>query len=263
MTADGPKADVYRPDSARRPLWPVSLALVGVALVTTGCESTQDKSAKIGAELGPVAEEKGLRIAKESEDVRVLDTTLLSDANGSAVVVEVRNESGRNLVEVPILIDVLDAKGHSVYRNDIPGIEPALAAVPFVPAGGEVAWVHDQILAAGAPASVEVEVGASDAGFSGELPQVSVSEPKLEGDPYTGLAAAGEALNRSGEDLDRLLLYGVARRGEEIVAAGRGAIEPLKANGKDVAYNIYFIGDPRGAAVTVTRFPTLPGRRGA
>ncbi|HEX8689348.1 MAG TPA: hypothetical protein VF729_03805 [Solirubrobacterales bacterium] len=231
-----------------------------MALVATGCESTQEKSAKIAAELGPVVQEKGLRIAAQSKDVRVLDTTLLSDANGSAVVVEVRNESARDLVDVPILVDVLDAKGRSVYRNDIPGIEPALAAIPAVPAGGEVAWVHDQILATGKPASVEVRVGASDASFSGAPPEVSVSEPELEGDPYTGIAAGGDALNRSGEDLDRLLLYAIARRDEEIVAAGRGAIEPLKANGKDVAYNIYFIGDPRGAAITVTQFPTLSGQ---
>lgn len=240
-----------------RVMWP--LALAGFALVATGCESTQDKSAKIAAELGPVAQEKGLQISKESKDVRVADTTLLTDANGSAVVVEVSNDSAEDLVDVPILIDVLDAKGESVYRNDIPGIEPALAAIPLVPAGGETVWVHDQVLATGKPASVEVRIGASEATFSGEQPAVSVTEPKLEGDPYTGVAAGGEALNESGADLDRLLLYGVAREGNRIVAAGRGAIEPLKANGKDVAYNIYFIGDPRGADVTVTQFPALPG----
>lgn len=250
----GLKQGLNRPESARRPLL---LALAGVALVATGCESTQDKSAKIAAELGPVTQEKGLTIERESKDVRVLDTTLLSDANGSAVVVEVRNDSNEDLIGVPILIDVRDAKGRSVYRNDIPGIEPALAAIPYVAAGEEMAWVHDQVLATGKPASVEVKVGASDASVSGSLPEVSISEPKLEGDPYTGVAAGGEALNRSGSDIDRLLLYGIAREGNEIVAAGRGAIEPFKANGKDAPYNIYFIGDPRGANVTVTRFPTL------
>jgi hypothetical protein len=205
-------------------------------------------------------QEKGLTIAEKSGDVRVLDTTLLSDANGSAVVVEVRNDSDRDLVGVPILIDVLDAKGGSVYRNDIPGIEPALAAIPLVPAGESAVWVHDQVLATGKPTSVKVKIGVSDASFSGALPDITVSEPKLEGDPYTGIAAGGEARNRSGEDIDRLLLYGIARRGEEIVAAGRGAIEPFKANGKDAPYNVYFIGDPRGAELTVTQFPTLRGQ---
>ena len=49
------------------------------------------------------------------------------------------------------------------------------------------------------------------------------------------------------------------RKGGKIVAAGRGAIEPFKAKPKPVPYNIYFIGDPRGAEVTVTEFPSLPG----
>lgn len=240
-----------------RAAFPVAIVLAGVALVSAGCESTQDKSARIAAELGPVAQEKGLKITKESVDVEVVEATLLTDSVGTAVAVTLRNESSRDLVEVPILIDVRDAKGKSVYRNDIPGIEPALAAVPYLAAGEETVWINDQVLAAGKPARVEVKVGASEETFPGELPAVEVGEPKLEGDPYTGVAAGGEVLNKSGADLERLLLYGVARQGGEIVAAGRGAIEPLKANGKDAPYNIYFIGDPRGAEVTVTEFPSL------
>jgi hypothetical protein len=237
----------------------VSLALAGVALVVTGCESTQDKSARIGAELGPVKKEKGLAITEQSKDVEVVSTTLLSDRNGSAAAVRLRNRSNQNLVGVPIAIDVLDARGRSVYRNDIPGIEPALAAIPFIPAGGEVDWVHDQILAAGKPAKVEVRVGAGGEPFAGELPQISVSDPKIEGDPFSGVLAGGNVENRSGEDLERLLLYAVATRGGEVVAAGRGAIEPFKAKPKPVPYSIYFIGDPRGAEVTVSQFPSLPG----
>lgn len=245
--------------SPRSPL-PIAIALAGVALVATGCESTQDKSAKIAAELGPVKQEKGLKIGKESVDVKVVETTLLSDEVGTAVAVELRNTGGKDLIDVPIAIDVLDAKGRSVYTNTIPGIEPALAAMPFLGAGEEAVWVNDQVLATGKPSRVEVRVGASDASFSGEQPELSVSAPKLEGDPYTGVAAAGNVVNESGEDLVRLLLYGVAREGGRIVAAGRGAIEPLKADGKKAPYNIYFIGDPRGAEVTVTEFPALPGQ---
>src|SRR5262249_32671106 len=115
----------------------------GVVLVTTttGCESTQDKSAKIASELGPVQQEEGLKITKRSSDLKVVNTTLLSDNAGTAVVVEVHNESDKDLIEVPIAVDVLDVKGKSVYKNDVPGIDPALAAVPFIPAGGTVDWV--------------------------------------------------------------------------------------------------------------------------
>ena len=244
--------------SPRSPL-PLAVALAGVALVVTGCESTQDKSAKIAAELGPVKQEKGLKIAKRSKDVEVVSSTLLSDQNGSAVVVRVRNRSDRALVGVPIGIDVLDAKGKSVYRNDIPGIEPALAAIPFIPAGGETEWVHDQVLATGKPARVEVKVGEGGEPFDGEVPEVAVSEPQIEGDPYSGLLAGGNVENESGEDLERLLLYAVATRGGKVVAAGRGAIEPLKSKPKPVPYNIYFIGDPNRADVEVAQFPSIPG----
>jgi hypothetical protein len=244
--------------SPRSPL-PLAVALAGVALVISGCESTQDKSAKIAAELGPVKQEKGLKITRRSKDVEVVSSTLLSDQNGSAVVVRLRNRSDEDLVGVPIAIDVLDAKGRSVYRNDIPGIEPALAAVPFIEAGGEAEWVHDQILATGRPAKVEVKVGEGGEPFSGEQPKISVSEPKLEGDPYSGVLAGGNVENESGEDLERLLLYAVATKGGKVVAAGRGAIEPLKDKPKPFPYNIYFIGDPTGADVSVSQFPSIPG----
>lgn len=241
-----------------RPL-PLAVALAGIALVSSGCESTQQQSAKIAAELGPVKQEEGLKITARSKDVKVVSSTLLTDSAGTAVVVEVRNESNRDLVNVPIAVDVRDAKGASVYKNDLPGVEPALTAIPYLEAGATVAWVNDQVLATGKPKTVEVVVGAGGTPFEGELPKITATEPKLEGDPYSGVVAGGNVVNESGETQQRLLLYAVARKGNEVVAAGRGAIERMKPEPKPVAYNIYFIGDPRGADVTVTLYPTLPG----
>jgi hypothetical protein len=240
--------------------YPALLALAGVALVSGGCwESTQDKSAQIAAELGPVQREKGLKISRRSKDVKVLSTTLLTDVNGSAVVVEVRSDSNRDLVDVPILIDVLDAKGKSVYSNALPGLEAALTSIPYLEAGKEATWVHDQVLAAGKPQRVEVTVGAGGTPHDGEIPEFTATDPKLEGDPHSGVVAGGNVENKSGTKNERLLLYAVARRGEEVVAAGRGAIEKIKPEPKSLPYNIYFIGDPSGADVEVTWFPTLPG----
>ncbi len=226
----------------------------------SACQSTQDRSAELEEQgATTLLATSGLKIEKESADVRVLSTALLSDRNGSAVVVRLRNDSGQALVDVPILIRVLDAKGKSVYTNDIPGIEPALAAVPHIPAGGEVSWVNDQVISAGEPKSVKVKVGAGGEPYSGELPEIEVSAPKLEGDPVSGIEATGDVVNRTGQEQSRLLLYVVARKGGEVVAAGRGAIEHLKASTKPLHYDVFFIGDPTGAALEVTSFPTLPG----
>lgn len=239
--------------------FPAAMVLAGVALVAAGCQSTQSKSAQIGEELGPVKQEKGQKIGKPSKDVKVVSSTLLTDSAGSAVVVVVRNGSNRDLANVPIGIDVLDAKGKSVYENDLPGLEPALTSIPYVEAGEEMTWVHDQVLATGKPKTVEVVVGEGGTPFSGEVPEFTVSAPKIEGDPYSGVVAGGNAENESGEKVDRLLLYAVARKGDEVIAAGRGAIEKIKPEPKPLPYNVYFIGDPAGGEVEMSWFPTLPG----
>lgn len=242
--------------------YPLAVAAVGVALIATGCQSTQSKSAEIAAELGPVQQEKGLKISKPSKDVKVVSSALLSDEAGSAVVVTVRNESNRDLANVPIAIDVLDAAGKSVYENDLPGLEPALTSIPYVEAGKEATWVHDQVLAAGKPKTVKAIVGEGGVPFGGEVPEFTISAPKLEGDPYSGVVAGGNAENESGEKNDRLLIYAVAREGDKVIAAGRGAIENVKPEPKPLPYNVYFIGDPTGGEVEMTLFPTLPGVEG-
>jgi len=241
--------------------FPALVAIAAIALVTTGtgCETTAQKSARIAEELGPVKQERGLKITAANKDVKVISATVLSDAEGAAVVVEVRNSSGEALADVPIAIDVLGANGKSVYRNDLPGLETALTAIPYVPANGSAVWVNDQVLATGKPKDVKVTVGAGGTPFSGQVPKFTAPPPKLEGDPYSGIVAGGNVENESGEKNDRVLVYAVARKGGKVVAAGRGALEKVKAEPKPLPYNVYFIGDPSGAEVEIELFPTLPG----
>ena len=240
-----------------RPLLAVALALLAAGSLSA-CQSTQSRSAELEEENSSVLlEEEGLSVTEEDPDIEVVSTTVLSEAEGNAVVVELRNSSGEDLVDVPIALDVLDAKGRGVYANDAPGLEQALVAVPFIPARGEAVWVNDQVLAAGTPAKAEVKIGVGGTPFDGELPEIEVSEPRLEGDPTSGVVADGDVVNRTGEDQKRFLIYGVARQGGKVVAAGRGAIEHLKPERKKVPYNVYFIGDPTGAELTLYEYPTL------
>ena len=240
-----------------RPLLAGALALLAL-IGLTACQSTQSRSAELEEENSSVLlSEEGLTVSREDPDIEVVSTTLLSEAEGHAVVVELRNDSNEDLVDVPISLDVLDAEGQSVYANDAPGLEQALVAVPFIPARGEAVWVNDQVLATGKPAEVEVKVGVGGKPFDGEQPQIEVSTPKLEGDPTSGVVADGDVVNRTGEDQNRFLIFAVARQGDEIVAAGRAAIEHLKPEAKKVPYNVYFIGNPEGADLTLYEYPTL------
>jgi hypothetical protein len=242
-----------------QPLAVLALSALSVALLAA-CQSTQDRSAELEAQSSTtLLAEKGLTIEKESKDVKVTSTAVLSGDEGNAVVVDLHNDSAKNLTGVPILIEVKSTNGKPFYKNDIPGIEPALAAVPYIPAHGDAEWVNDQVLGVGKPASVKVKVGESDSSYSGPMPDVDVSEPSLEGDPVSGISAVGTVVNKTGEDQGRLLLYAVARRGDRVVAAGRGAIEHLKPETKKLKYQIFFIGDPKGAQLTLSSYPALPG----
>jgi hypothetical protein len=239
-----------------------ALALSGLAVAALGaCQSTQGRSAELEAQSSTtLLAEKGLEIKRESKDVRVTSTAVLRGTEGtSAVVVDLHNDSSKNLTHVPILIEVLNSRGKSFYKNDVPGIEPALAEVPYLPAHGDAEWVNDQVLGVGMPKSVKVKVGASDSSFAGAMPEIDVSEPSLEGDPVSGIAAVGTVVNKTGEDQGRLLLYAVAREGGRVVAAGRGAIEHLKPETKKLKYQIFFVGDPKGADLTLSEYPALSG----
>lgn len=245
-----------------RPLLAGGLAVLAVVALSA-CQSTQGRSAELEEKSSKVLlDESGVKVTKEDPNIKVVSTAVLSEAEGSAVVVELHNDSDQSLANVPISLDVLDAKGRSVYRNDTPGLEQALVAVPFIPAGGDAVWVNDQVLATGKPKTAKVKVGVGGVPFTGEQPDIEVSEPKVEGDPVSGLVAEGTVVNKTGEDQNRLLLYAVARKGGKVAAAGRGVIEHLKAGPKKLFYNVYFIGDPSDADVTLTDYPTLAGTEG-
>jgi hypothetical protein len=232
-----------------------ALALLATVALSA-CQSTQDRSAQLEREGSKVLlDASGLEVTKANPDVKVLKTTVIPEGTEGAVVVEVENTSPRNLVDVPVSLKVLDAKGRSIYENDAPGLEQALVAIPYIPANGRTVWVNDQILAAGTPAKAVVKVGVSPNTFSGELPEIEVSAPTLEAG---GTIASGDVVNRSGEDQKRLLIYAVARRGGEVVAAGRAAFEHLKPETKALHYHVYFLGDTSGAEVEISQFPTLP-----
>jgi hypothetical protein len=229
--------------------------LIGAAIALAGCQSTQSRSAELEQAAAKTANRKGLEVRKQNPDVEVLDTTVLSSSYGNAVAVELRNESQQGMRNLQISIDVFDANGKSVFQNNAPGLEQALISIAAVKPGETVTWVNDQILATGKPQAMKVKVGDAEP-LPSELPEIAVSDPKLEVDPVSGIEATGTVTNKSGLIQDTLVLYAVARKGSEIVAVGRGVIDRLKTDGKPVNYHIFFIGDPKGAEVTVTAPPT-------
>ena len=239
--------------------WTVALlALAVLATLTAGCESSQEKSARLAARGKQAFTATGLHIGRRNGDVKVEQTAVLKDANGAAAVVVVTNRTSSGMANVPLGINVLGKGGRTLFRNNAPGLEPSLVGVAALPARQTIAWVNDQVTVADAPTSVRAIVGAAHTPLSSKPPKIEVSAPELSVDPVSGIEAEGKVTNSSQVDQRNLVLFCVAWHGRRIVAAGRGQIQRLVA-GKTAKYHIFFIGNPRGARLSVQAPPTVLG----
>ena len=236
------------------------VALALVALTLTGCESTQDKAAKLERaakrheELATNGAQHGLSITRLSTKVEVVSSSVLNSSEGAAAVVTLRNLSPTPLRNVPIEIAVKSSSGAVSYTNDAAGLSAGLASVPLVPAHGETTWIDDQVQASGGAASVEAKLGEGEA-VKMALPQLTVQGAHLFEDPTNGLGAEGTLLNHSRVTQKELVLYAVARRGGTITAAGR-AVLPEAPAGASTPFQIFFIGNPHGGKLEVIAPPS-------
>lgn len=229
------------------------LVLAGAA--TAGCQSTRDRAERLAATGSRAFEQEGLSVQRVDKSIVLLDRTVLSDANGSAVVIELRNEGDEPVARAPIALDVRDARGETVFRNDTPGLERALGHVPLLLPGHKVTWVNDQVLATGRPTEVRARVGRGRPAPA-DVPRIEIAGMRLRGDAVSGIEAVGKVTNASDVDQLELAVFVIARRGGEIVAAGRSIVPKLRA-GRTQTFHAFFIGDPRGAQLSATAPPSV------
>ena len=141
---------------------------------SAGCQSTQATSAELAKNADKLVEQDGHLDHPAVGDVKVVSATVLAGEDTSTVAVELENESQTGLINVPIQLDVKDAKGKTLFKNNAAGTDPTLVGVPVIGPGEDVWWVHDQIFApTGEPDSVKVEVGEAPEPFP-EIPEVEV-----------------------------------------------------------------------------------------
>jgi hypothetical protein len=239
-----------------RAVWLPALLL---ALALTGCESNIERSADL-AKLAHHrrALQQGLSIAHVSADVEVVATTVLRGTEAAAAVVQLRNRAPRALRDVPIAIAVKDAGGRTLYQNDTPGLEATLTSLASIAAHGEATWIDDQVQASSAPASASATVGEAPAA-SGPLPRIEVEGLHPGEESATGgRNVAGTVRNRSGVTQQSLVVYVLAKRGSEIVAAGRAQLAEVAA-GASVPFQAFLVGSPSGGRLEASAPPTTLG----
>jgi hypothetical protein len=229
------------------------LAAGFLGLACSGCETTAEHSAQLEKR---AKHEKltlqGVSVTKENQSVKVLQSTILSSREGTAVAVELLNTSSHALVNAPIEITVRNARGGVIFQNDQPGQDPSLTRVSLLAARRQTLWVDDQVPASGATSARALVGQATRAPTS--VPQMSVSGIHLMGEGNEA-GAVGSVRNRSRVTQQHLVVYVVARKGGGIVAAGR-AILPEVAPAASVAFQAYFVGDPSGARLQASAPPT-------
>ena len=230
------------------------------ALLLSGCESSQSKSARLRSEARRSAPEQALRIAHVNPDVRVMASTVLTDpkAKRSAAVITLRNTSRRALASLPLLFTLTDAAGKAVFTNDSPGASLDLTTVPSLRPGGTLVWVDDAIVNVAGAAEVQAKVGVG-AGAPRRTPRLRLSKVRLQSDPIDGFTAVGTVFNASAVTQERLVIFAVARRGPNIVAAGRAVVPSVRPGHKGVRFTLFLVGDPRGARLSLAAPPVTFG----
>jgi hypothetical protein len=234
----------------------VVIVLGCAACGLSACESTADKSARIAREGKAAVQDAGTLKIQHNADLAVARAVVVRGEGGAAAAaVEVRNRGARGQRDVPVLIDVRDAKGGSVYKNDAVGLQPALQRLASVRAHRSAWWVNDQVTAADPPRTVRARVGAAPAAAA--IPDVSLEDVHFDGDA-TGRYLTGTVVNPSKAVLRNVPIFAVALKGRRVVAAGRALVPKLPAAGgrKPIHFRLFFVGDPRGARVALTVAPT-------
>lgn len=236
------------------------LALALACLALAGCESTQEKSAKLEREArrqkrALAADE--LKITRPSAVIKVLSAEILSDSEGSAVVVTVRNTSATPQAEVPLAFTVHGTGGTTVASNATPGLARSLTSIPLVGAHEEATWIDDQVQPTSAPSSATAEAGEGTP-LRSTPPRVLVTSHTVaeEGGVAT---VQGTVANRSPIPQREVVIDAVASAGGRPVAAGRAVLASLGANSSS-SFQIFLLGSAaKGATIAVTTAPTTVG----
>jgi hypothetical protein len=230
-----------------------TLVLAMACLALTGCETTQERSAKLERlhRKGAVATQ-GLEISQASASIKVLAASAVHTSEGTAAAVTVAN-SGSAQREVPLLISV-ERTGGSPVTNSEAGLARSLTSIAYVPAHGRAVWVDDQLTLTGAPGATTARVGGGKPA-TGAVPRIVLGAHKLEKEP-NGEVLTGEVSNDSTIAQHELVIYATATSGARTVAAGRAVIASLAA-GATSKFQIFLIGSSaQGAQLTLSAPPS-------
>jgi len=246
----------------RRPALAVSAVLL--AAFASGCESTQDKAARVQKE--NAAKQKiaaqPLTVAKIDRRIKISGITVLRGKDTNAVVVTVVNTSSKPIADIPIAVKVLSGAGKVVTTNTEPGTDHWLNHIPLVRPGQTFYWVNDQFEPLPSARKASVRIG-SGVVVPKPYPDAKLIKTSIFEDPVSGAAFTGKAKGNAPVIQERLVVFSVGRQGGRIVSAGRGVLEKLLPNGgKPAGFTIFYVGaSPKSVSLSNQAPPVLSPKK--
>ena len=236
------------------------MAVVGLA----GCESTQDKAARVQAENARKAKiaAQPLAVGKKDPHLKVQSSTVLRSKDLNAAVVGVTNTGSKALADIPIAVNLLNAAGKQVSTNTAPGTDHWLNHIPLIRPGQTFYWVNDQFDPIPSARKAQVRVG-SGVVVSRPYPDAKLIGTHFFQDPTTGTAFTGKATGNAPVLQERLVIFSIGRQGGRIVSAGRGVLEKLLPNrGKPSGFTIFYVGaNPKTVSLSNQAPPVLSPKK--
>jgi hypothetical protein len=225
-------------------------SLVLVAVVVSGCATTQDANKRISVRFDrTLASRKPLELHGTDRDVRIVRTSVVGGKGGSAIVVVLRNVGPEPVNDLPIEVGPQGGRALNTAAN-VPYFQ---SHAPAIGPGAEATWVYvtKQVLGSG---EVFARVGSpgspplTTAGHISELPTTASG---------TGASSVqAQITNDTGIPQYDLDVYAVARRGGRYVAAGRTSLVHLGVD-SSTKVTLSLIGDARHSQIQVFAPQTL------
>jgi hypothetical protein len=235
------------------------LALTALAL--SGCESSQEKSARLeriakqaAAKAAPAGPSPSTALTHPSTKVEVGQVSLLRGSEGLAAVVSLQNTSATTLHDVPIALTVRGTNGAPIYSNSAPGQAAGLASESLIPAHSTVSWINDQVQGSGENLKATARAGEAPV-LTGPPPRITITGAHLTEEASSEAGAEGSVVNHSNITQSELVVNAIVRHGKEVVAAGR-AVVPQAPAGAATRFQLFFVGDPRGGKLEVSAAPS-------
>jgi hypothetical protein len=205
----------------------VPAALVGAAVLLTGCVTTQQRNAraKLSAER-EIAAREPLSVGARNPEVDVVGTALVRARGRTAVVVDLRSRARTPLTDLPIAVGVRTRGGRTLALNRGRDLDWFATHVAALAPGAVTTWVFTarRRMPAGARAYARVGVpGTGPVTRASALPRLQASD-----------LGGGRVRVRNGSAVPQvdLPVYAVARAGGRPVAAGRSSISKLAGDGE-------------------------------